>query len=84
MINSEDKERNKMNILVFKNEIKFDENDFIKSKNIICPKYGESIRFEVLNYRIKISECKNGHTIDNILLNEFENTQYLNNKNIIC
>ena len=84
MINSEDKERNKMNILVFKNEIKFDENDFIKSKNIICPKCGESIRFEVLNYRIKLSECKNGHKIDNILLSEFENTQYINNKYIIC
>ena len=84
MINSEDKERNKMSILVFKNEIKFDENDIIKSKNIICPKCGESIRFIVIDYRIKLSECKNGHTIDNILLHEFENGQYINNKYIIC
>jgi len=84
MINSEDKKRNKMNILVFKNEEKEEEKDIIKSKDIICPECGESIKFEIINYKIKLSECKNGHTIDNILLNEFEKTQYINNKEIKC
>ena len=84
MMNSEDKKRNKMDILVFKNAIEKEENDIIKSKDIICPKCGESIKFEIINYKIKLSECKNGHIIDNILLNEFEKTQYINNKEIKC
>jgi len=84
MMNSDDKKRNKMNILVFKNEIKQEENDIIKSKDIICPKCGESIRIEIINYKIKLSDCKNGHIIDNILLNKFEKTQYINNKEIKC
>jgi len=84
MMNLEDEKRNKMNILVFNNEIKPEEKDIIKSKEIICPECGESIRFEIINYKIKLSECKNGHTIDNILLKEFEKTQFINNKEIKC
>ena len=83
-MNSEDKKINKMKILVFKKEIENEEEDIIKSKDIICPTCGESIRFEVINFKIKLSECKNGHIIDNILLNEFEKTQYINNKEIKC
>ena len=85
MINSEDQKRNKMNILVFKNEIeeeKEEEKEFIKSKDIICTECSESIKFQIIHYKIKLSECKNGHTIDNILSNEFEKTQYINNKEI--
>ena len=84
MINEEDKKRNKMVILVFKSELEKEENDIIKSKDIICPKCGESIKFEIIKFKIKLSECKNGHLIDNILLNEFEKTQYINNKEIKC
>jgi len=84
MINEEDKKRNKMVILVFKSELEKEENDIIKSKDIICPKCGESIKFEIIKFKIKLSECKNGHIIDNILLNEFEKTQYINNKEIKC
>ena len=84
MMNEEDKIRNKMNILVFKNEIEQEEKDIIKSKDIICPTCGESIKIEIINYKIKLYECKNGHIIDNILLNEFEKTQYINNKEIKC
>ena len=58
MMNSEDKIRNKMNILVFKNEIEQEEKDIIKSKDIICPICGESIKIEIINYKIKLYECK--------------------------
>ncbi len=34
-----------------------------KSKDITCPKYGGSIRFEINNYKIKLSESKNGQAI---------------------
>ena len=62
MINSEDKKTNTMNIFVFKNNIK---------PAIVCPICGESIRFEIINYKIKFSQCKNRHTIDNLLLKEY-------------
>ena len=84
MMNSEDKKINKMKILVFKKEIENEEEDIIKSKDIICPTCGESIRIEVINFKIKLSECKNGHIIDNILLNEFEKMQDKFDKEIKC
>jgi len=85
MINSEDKKRNRMSILVSKNEIEEEEvKDIIKSKDIICPKCGESIKIDIKDYKITLFECKNKHKIDNILLDEFENTQNIDNKKIIC
>ena len=60
MINSEDKKRNKMNILIFKNEIKEKElKDIIKSKDIICPIFGESVKIDIKDYKITLFECKN-------------------------
>ena len=73
-----------MKILTYKNEIKLEDNDFIKSKDIICPECSENSRFEIKDYKIKLSDCKNGHIIDNILLNEFEKGQYINNIEIKC
>ena len=46
MMNEEDKKRNKMNILVFKKEIEQEEEDIIKSKDIICPRCRESINLK--------------------------------------
>ena len=78
MINSEDKTRNKMNILVFRNELE-NCNAKIKSKVVICPICGESIRMDITNCKIKLSQCINKHTIDNILLDEFEESQKIDN-----
>ena len=85
--NSEDKRRNKMNILTYENEkqkiirnndiIKSKEiinNDIIKSKNIICPECKENIKMDIKDYKISLFECKNKHKKENILLNEFEET----------
>ena len=82
MINSEDKKRNKKNILLFKNEIEKEEKDIIKSKDIICPECDESIKFQIIEYKQNYYNEKNEHIIDNILLNEFEKTQNINNKEI--
>jgi len=84
IINQEDKNRNKMTILVIKNETKIEENDNIKSNYIICPECGESIKIELKDYKIKLYECKNKHIIDNILLNEFEKIQDKFVKDIKC
>jgi len=80
MIDSEDKSTKKLNIFVFKNNTKFNGNNIIKP-TIVCPFCGESIRFEIINYKIKFSQCKNGHKIDNILLREYI---YLNKNKIKC
>ena len=36
------------------------------------------------NYRISLYGCENGHSKDNILLEEFENTQFINFAKITC
>ena len=56
----------------------------MKSKEIICPICKENIRININNYKIRLFECKNGHIIKNILLNEFENSQYINELLIKC
>ena len=87
--NSEDKRRNKMIILV--NDLINDNNqneirnkDIMKSKNIICPKCKENIKMDIKDYKINLYECKNGHKKENILLNEFEETQNIDLNKIIC
>ena len=82
--NSEDKKRKKMNILVYDTEIEIKEKDIIKSNNIICPECKENIKMEIKDYKINLYGCKNKHSIKNILLNEFEETQNIDRLNIIC
>ena len=83
-LNAEDKKRNKMSVLVFESEFEVKEKDIIKSKNIICPECKENIKMDIIDYKINIYECKNGHKMENILLNEFEETQNIDRANIIC
>ena len=83
--NSEDKLRNKMNILV--NEIESGNNNnqkinnqyFVKSKNIICPECKEDIKLSINGYNLSLIGCKNRHEIDNIYFDKFEQTQMINN-----
>ena len=82
--NSEDKKRKKMNIIVFENEIPKEKESMIKSKNIICPECKENIKMDIIDYKIYLFDCKNGHKIENILLDEFEETQKIDLNNIVC
>ena len=82
--NLEDKKRKKMKIIVFENELELQKENKIKSKNIICPTCKENIKMDIKNYKINLYECKNGHKIENILLNKFEETQNIDLSNIIC
>ena len=63
-----------------------DENEkvYIESKEIICPECKEPCRFQMDNYKIKLSNCKNGHIAENIKLKEFQNKQKVNYTDIIC
>jgi len=78
-----DDDINSINILV--NSIdEMSNNNLIKSKYIICPKCKEKARIKINDYKIKLYDCKNGHNIDNILLEEYENTQKIDISKIIC
>ena len=58
--------------------------DIIKSKDIICPECGEITKMDIIDYKITLFDCKNGHKIENILLDQFENTQNIDRAKIIC
>ena len=87
--NSEDKKRNKMNILV--NELDPEEPNppqseyIIKSKEIICPECNENIKFKFNfeDYNISLYECKNKHDLD-LLINDFNVSQNINISKIKC
>ena len=80
--NENDKNRNEMNILV--QEISQNSNSLIKSKDVICPDCKENCIISIVDYKIILYECKNGHKYNNLFLDEFNNTQLINESNIIC
>ena len=82
-VNSLDKSRNYMNILVIEGQ-EDDDINLKKSNNIICPKCNENAFIYINDFKIIIYGCKNGHKIENIKLNEFENTQYIDQSKIKC
>ena len=83
---TEDKNKNKISVLVLENEIDLSnkEKDIIKSKDVICPECQEKIKIDIIDYKINLYECKNGHKFENILLDEFEETQNIDRTKIIC
>jgi len=82
--NDIDKKRKKMNIQII-NDVNINDNNInIKSKQIICPECGEDIRIKFNEFKINLYECKNRHNINDILLDEFESTQYIDESKIIC
>ena len=54
------------------------------SNEIRCPECKENILINIKDYTIDLYECKNGHKIENILLNEFENMQKIDISKIVC
>jgi len=75
---------NKIKILVNLINEEINKNTIIRSKNIICPECKESIRIKIEDYKIKLFGCKNNHNLDNILLEEYEDTQYIDISKIKC
>ena len=47
------------------------------SKYIICPECGDPIRMEMNEYKINLYKCQNYHKVNDILLNNFEETQII-------
>jgi len=81
-----DKNENDIKILVFEKTEKtvIINKGIIKSKEIICPKCQENCKIKMDEYKIKLYDCKNNHEINNISLDEYYETQNIDELNIIC
>ena len=76
-------EDNKKKILVYDYNDK-DQDEIIKSKEIICKTCQESSRIEINDYKITLYGCKNKHKTTDVKFNEFNQTQNINISKIIC
>ena len=74
------KENKKMKIIVtmIENVDPNKEKVISKSKDIICPQCKEPCRITTENSKIKLYDCVNGHTIEDIKFIDFDNTQNIN------
>ena len=76
-INTINNEKKEIKILGFsKNNNKEDYNlNKTHYKNIICPKCQRNTMINFNDYKITLSQCSEGHCIQNLLLNKFYSTQ---------
>ena len=58
-------------------------NEFVKSKDIICPSCYEPCRIKFENYQISLFGCINNHT-SNLKIKDFFDSQKINISNIKC
>ena len=73
----------KLNVLV--NAIfKETENIIEQSKDIIYPECKEPCILKIEDYHINLYDCRNGHTIKGIKIDEFKKTQEINASTITC
>ena len=86
IMSDSEKRNKKMKILVYSiNSTIYNENTNIKiSKDIICPECKEICQYEIKDDKIKLYDCKNGHILENIKLNEFEAFQAIDISQIKC
>jgi len=82
--NQIDKEVYQMIILVYEINKTIIKEDLVKSNEIICPICNENIRINIKDYKINLFNCKNGHKINNLFINEYEITQNIDQSKIIC
>ena len=85
IVSKYDKERKVMSIIAVDNysKVKSDYKKVIKADYIICPICKENALINFDNFKIKISDCKYGHT-SYLLFNEFEESQKIDESKIIC
>ena len=85
-MNESEKQKKRMKILVYSKDTLSmnDSKNLIKSKEVICPICNESCKYKIENYKIKLYDCKNGHTTENIRLNDYMDKQNINISKIKC
>ena len=84
----EKKNNDKLNITVKNIDLSLDSSRTNKNKKIsseiICPQCGENAFINIKNYKIDLFGCKNNHNNKNILINDFQTTQYIIPNKIKC
>ena len=88
-LNEEEDSSKEKVVLVFNQGIKIDddesqEKNYSYAKDVICPTCGDSSLITFSDYKINISSCDNGHETNNILLENFKETQKINEDEIKC
>ena len=85
VLKEDDKKLNKINILAYSYSDNNNINKAIEnSKDIICPKCGEKCLIKINDYKINLFKYKNNHNLNNISLDEFQNSQKIDLSKIIC
>jgi len=85
LMSTENKNQNKMVILAnTTDDGERTESSIIQSKCVICPECYEPCRIELNNYKIKLYDCINGHTSENMRLVNFKTSQMIDQKKILC
>ena len=83
--NSLDRSKQYLNVLVLEGQSsENDINNFIKSDYIICPICNENALISIKDFKITIYGCKNEHKTENIQINEFGKTQFIDISKIKC
>ena len=81
----EDKKLGRMNINAELNEIEnIKEKETIIPNEIICPTCKEHCRLKINDSKITLYGCQNKHETQNIILDQFYETQAIDESNIIC
>ena len=83
--NEIDRKNKKMRILVYDNTTNIinEKERMIESKDVICPKCGEICMIDFREYKVILEKCKNNHE-NRIKMEEYENTQKIDENKIIC
>ena len=84
LANTLDKNLNEIKILVSDKMKNISKENLKQSKEIICPECNKNSLIQIKDYKIKLYGCQNGHETKNILLDEYYNTQYIDESSIIC
>ena len=88
VINKFNREEKKMEILVnlldYEDKNKSKKESFVISKETICPICKSNIIMKIKDYKILLLGCKNKHRHNNLFLEEFEQTQKIDESQIKC
>ena len=85
LINISVYEKNDFNNNSNTNEINLQEDINLKiSEHIICPKCKKMSEIDINNFKINIKNCDNNHSINGLYMNDFINTQYIEESKNIC
>ena len=78
-INNSYKSKKLITIKITENIENNEENlNFVRASQIICPKCSENCKISFKNFKINLYGCENKHNTNDILFEEFDNSQIIN------